>query len=354
MVDGFAAHIDSMLRGVCLGLLLLVGLRLAAPPPAVSKRLCLLLVLSIAGYLLAGSSLLPALPWPLQASLILLATIAPACFWLFAQALFDDAFTWRGYLWLPLLALAGLSLLMQAGGLPWLSVAELSLLQHVLAGGLIGHVLWLIWREQGADLLEQRRHLRLWLGPGVGMYILLVLLVELGYGQNPEPPWLERLNLVGIGLVTLWLSLRLEALLALLSPVAASAARPVSTAVVAEPVLAADEQAALQRLQRAMDEEQLWARANLSLADLASHLGMPDYRLRQLINGALGQRNFNSYLNQFRIAAACAQLADPARRRLPILTIALDVGFASIGPFNRAFKAQQDMTPSEFRQNNLI
>ena len=71
------------------------------------------------------------------------------------------------------------------------------------------------------------------------------------------------------------------------------------------------------------------------------------------INGALGQRNFNSYLNQFRIQAACEQLADPARRRLPVLSIALDVGFASIGPFNRAFKVQLGMTPSEYRRQKL-
>ena len=92
---------------------------------------------------------------------------------------------------------------------------------------------------------------------------------------------------------------------------------------------------------------------SLGVADLATHLGLAEYRLRRLINGALGQRNFNSYLNQFRIQAACVQLADPARRRLPILSIALDVGFASIGPFNRAFKTQTGLTPSEFRREKL-
>jgi AraC-like DNA-binding protein len=102
-----------------------------------------------------------------------------------------------------------------------------------------------------------------------------------------------------------------------------------------------------------MQVEQLWRRESLSVDQLAQHLGLAEYRLRRLINGALGQRNFNSYLNQFRIEAACMQLGDPARRRLPILSIALDVGFASIGPFNRAFKAQQGITPSEFRREKL-
>jgi AraC-like DNA-binding protein len=34
----------------------------------------------------------------------------------------------------------------------------------------------------------------------------------------------------------------------------------------------------------------------------------------------------------------------------PILSIALDLGFASIGPFNRAFKAITGLTPGDFRQ----
>jgi AraC-like DNA-binding protein len=43
-------------------------------------------------------------------------------------------------------------------------------------------------------------------------------------------------------------------------------------------------------------------------------------------------------------------VADPAQAEVPILTIALDAGFNSLGPFNRAFKAETGMTPREFRR----
>ena len=33
-----------------------------------------------------------------------------------------------------------------------------------------------------------------------------------------------------------------------------------------------------------------------------------------------------------------------------MLTIAMDAGFQSIGPFNRAFKAATNLTPTEFRR----
>lgn len=35
---------------------------------------------------------------------------------------------------------------------------------------------------------------------------------------------------------------------------------------------------------------------------------------------------------------------------MPILTIALDAGFGSLGPFNRAFRAETGLTPTEFRR----
>ncbi|MFY8210181.1 MAG: helix-turn-helix domain-containing protein, partial [Caulobacter sp.] len=36
---------------------------------------------------------------------------------------------------------------------------------------------------------------------------------------------------------------------------------------------------------------------------------------------------------------------------LPILTLAYDCGFGSIGPFNRAFKAKTGVTPQAFRKS---
>jgi AraC-like DNA-binding protein len=77
---------------------------------------------------------------------------------------------------------------------------------------------------------------------------------------------------------------------------------------------------------------------------------VPEYRLRQLINEGLGHRNFNAFLNRYRIEDAKAALADPEQREVPVLTIAMDAGFQSVGPFNRAFRAATDLTPTEFRR----
>jgi len=102
-----------------------------------------------------------------------------------------------------------------------------------------------------------------------------------------------------------------------------------------------------------MVEQRAYRSDDLSLTSLAARLAVPEYRLRRLINQRLGYRNFNAFINGFRLDEVRAALTDPARRELPVLTIALDSGFQSIGPFNRAFKAATGLTPTEFRKENL-
>jgi AraC-like DNA-binding protein len=99
-----------------------------------------------------------------------------------------------------------------------------------------------------------------------------------------------------------------------------------------------------------MTAERAHRQDGLTIGTLAQQLGLPEYRLRRLINQALGYRNFNSFVNHYRIAEVKAALADPRQSEVPVLTIALDAGFSSLGPFNRAFKAETGMTPSEYRR----
>jgi AraC-like DNA-binding protein len=102
-----------------------------------------------------------------------------------------------------------------------------------------------------------------------------------------------------------------------------------------------------------MRTERLYRGEALTIASLAAHLAVPEYRLRRVINQRLGHRNFNAFVNAWRLQDTFDALADPRHRDRPVLTIALEAGFQSIGPFNRAFKAATGLTPSEFRQQKL-
>lgn len=105
-----------------------------------------------------------------------------------------------------------------------------------------------------------------------------------------------------------------------------------------------------EKLKRLLAREDVQARAELKVADLARLAGEPDYKVTQCITGVLGFQNFNRLINHYRIARAQQILADPGHGDLPILTIALDCGFGSIGPFNRAFKEATGSTPSAYRE----
>ncbi len=101
-------------------------------------------------------------------------------------------------------------------------------------------------------------------------------------------------------------------------------------------------------LRHALDVREVYREPELKVADLARRLGVPEHRLSRLITQGLGERNFNQLVNRHRIAHACRRLADP-RDAASILDISLDSGFASLGPFNRAFKAAMGVTPSAYR-----
>lgn len=103
-----------------------------------------------------------------------------------------------------------------------------------------------------------------------------------------------------------------------------------------------------ERLQRLLTDEAIDSRPELKIADVAARLGEPEYRVSQCISAALGFPNFNRWINHHRVARAKALLARPDERR-SILEIAFVCGFASLGPFNRAFRDEVGATPREYR-----
>lgn len=110
-----------------------------------------------------------------------------------------------------------------------------------------------------------------------------------------------------------------------------------------------DEKALGHRIRTLMDTEKPYLDPDFKVAALARRLREPDYKVSRAITAGLGQANFNRFINAYRIAHARAMLREAALVREPVLNIALDSGFASLGPFNRAFKEQTGLTPRAYR-----
>jgi len=213
----------------------------------------------------------------------------------------------------------------------------------------------LYWTARGwrSDLVENRRLLR-WVIVGVQAILLLVIVVLENFllGEAPSP-FLQ----ASISYVLALLSVLLLVSVQKVDYVAlGQVIRKVTPFVQAEPADGALDESlkvGLDRFRTMFEDNRLYREHGLTIADLARKLELPEYRLRALINKHLGYRNFNALLHKYRIEDASRMLADPAQRHLPVLTIALTVGYQSITPFNSAFRLSKGVTPTEFRRQAL-
>jgi AraC-like DNA-binding protein len=191
--------------------------------------------------------------------------------------------------------------------------------------------------------LENRRRLRDWLTAIVGAYMLIVVAVEISLFDRQPPLFLSTLNIALILVIAHLVSHALARVNAsLLDP-------PVRSGGMSD-TLPESQRPVLERLRREIEQQHGYRQEGLSIAALADKIGTQEYVLRRVINQGLGFRNFNEFLHSYRIRDACERLRQSGGRKAPVLTIALEVGYGSVGPFNRAFKDLVGMTPSEYRQ----
>lgn len=297
-----------------------------------------------------------------QAPLISIAVANVVLFWIFVRALFDDDFVPGRAHALAWAAVAGLSLanctLAAAHGAGALRELMLGVQRAVplLFALLAARAAAMRWRD---DLVEGRRRLRVFILVTGVAYTLAMLAARLLSPQGRLSPLLALLDVVAmLGIVAVIAGRLLRLGPSELFPLPAAAAAAVPKPPAAEEPDAADaadaaESQLAQALAQLMAQQRAYRDENLGIAALAARLGVPEYRLRRLINQRLGHRNFSAFVNGYRLADARAALADPGRRGQPVLSIALDAGFQSIGPFNRAFKAATGLTPTEFRREKL-
>lgn len=112
-------------------------------------------------------------------------------------------------------------------------------------------------------------------------------------------------------------------------------------------------QVMMKKVRRLLEKDQLYLDAKLSLRTLASELGTHSKILSQVINENTG-RNFSHFINSFRIEYAKQLFSDPDTYEEKIISIAYQSGFNSLSSFNAVFKQHTSMTPSEFRQRQLV
>ncbi|MBR1088997.1 AraC family transcriptional regulator [Bradyrhizobium manausense] len=344
------ANLDLAFRAASVALLLVLAVSLLADYRNVQAgRLGAAFALGSAvhavSYSLDVTSRIPL--W--HAPLIAVSTGDIVVFWLFTRALFDDEFRlrwWHGLIWALVAAFsfAGCVWIAPSGHLR-LSVTVVNLI--VL--GFIALAVWQMIASWPADLVERRRRVRVFIVCATALYGGLNAMLQITVAGHHVGDVAETIN-AGVFACTVaaivYAMMRVDA--ADLFPAALEPAPPV---IFSQPAVdAAADQKLIDALMRLMADERIYRQENITIGVLAGRLKIPEYRLRRLINQRLGYRNFNVFLNNHRIEEAKAALADPAQVEVPVITIAMDAGFQSLGPFNRAFKAVTGVTPTEYRR----
>jgi len=125
-----------------------------------------------------------------------------------------------------------------------------------------------------------------------------------------------------------------------------------SVIVQASPVLKAPISAELRQkgtwLRKAMEANRYYHDAELNLTSLAEKLRLTVHELSRIINVAL-KKNFNDFINEYRVAEVIRKMQDPAFAHITLLGIALESGFNSKTTFNRTFKQLTGKSPAGYK-----
>ncbi|HEU5292898.1 MAG TPA: AraC family transcriptional regulator [Cyclobacteriaceae bacterium] len=300
--------------------------------------------LSILCYLIVESPAIQSVPL-VRIIISIGAIIIPIFFWLLARAIFDDHFKYRPILllWFVVLLIPHLNFFVDGlvTGETFYQVssilARLSSLSFVVAGVNIA------FRTRQDDLVDERIRFRNIFLMITAMLIVVTLIVEVIPIQPDAIIILQNLQRSGIFAITLYFFLSNFGM----------RAGFFFKEIAKQKVTLGNETQLAMKLRALMEEEKIYKREGLTIGALAEVMNEQEYRLRRVINGELGFRNFNDFLNQYRVNDACEILSDPNQTRKTILEIAYDLGYQSIGPFNKAFKDLRGTTPTAYRKSQV-
>ncbi len=203
---------------------------------------------------------------------------------------------------------------------------------------LVFGAIYITLRGHKDDLILQRAHLRLFLVGSIALIALPVLLLQMS----------------SLPSITVSVYLSLSCVIFLNTSIALIAFVKVNPGFELAKIPAVTAQTSMDNdiayLLDRTTNERLYADHNLRLKSLADQIGWSESKLRNKVNQELGYRNFNQFVNHFRLDEAGVALLEQTDKA--VLAIALDAGFRSISSFNSAFQSYFEMSPTKYREAN--
>jgi len=108
----------------------------------------------------------------------------------------------------------------------------------------------------------------------------------------------------------------------------------------------------MQNLINLFDTEQIYKESNICLEMIANRLNTTRHNASQVINEHF-KMNFHELVNKYRIKEAKSILDKDRQKNLNIIDIAYEVGYNNKVTFNKAFKKDTKLTPSEYQKKSI-
>ncbi len=265
--------------------------------------------------------------------------------WWFGRSLFEDDFRLGAFEWIVMVTfviVVGYFRIVEMGFLE----TELWRLPELISASsviLMLHLIWISLTGRSDDVIEDRRKFRLFFALGMGAITIVTVVAERLFWQSHA----LQLNTFRAGIILPFIIFALQWVLRYLPE--SLSFQTVSLVKTKNVALETQDRDLRERLLTEIEVNQAYIEHGLTISSLANRLGTTEHRLRALINQGMQFRNFSGFLNQYRISAVQNAMQMDKNQSTPILTLALEHGFSSLAPFNRAFKTVTGMTPTEYR-----
>jgi len=105
----------------------------------------------------------------------------------------------------------------------------------------------------------------------------------------------------------------------------------------------------IEKIELLMETNRPYLNPDLNLSDLAKQANLTRGQLSEIINSGFN-KNFNDFINGYRVEAFKQMLKDNKQQQLSLLGIAQECGFNSKATFNRVFKKLTLVSPTQYLQ----
>ncbi len=116
-------------------------------------------------------------------------------------------------------------------------------------------------------------------------------------------------------------------------------------------ITALDISAVLADLNNMMENEKAFASENITIGIVADELGITVHQLSEILNKKI-RKNFNSFINDYRIEESKKLLIEDSERT--ITSIAIAVGFNTSSAFSTIFSRTTGLTPKNYRKKYSV